>query len=950
MRPSRPLILVAATAAVSFSLTVPASAAPTAASSGGLSANAIKQIDALAQAKLGLTPTERKIDSKLLAADKIRRNVPLAAGVGRVATGVTTDKAGRTTVDIKATVSKDVLDKIGSLGGAVRDSQPRFGSIRADVPLAGLEALAATPGVSRIETANGAMTARMGDAPKPLSKAEREAQVRSRVATALGQKAAGKKVTSKSTAAVTPLVGDVTSEGDATHAAATARTRQRVSGIGVKVCVLSDGVDSLDASIASDDLPADVDVLPGEAGSGDEGTAMLEIVHDLAPKAKLGFATAFTSAESFAQNILDLRASGCDIIVDDVIYFAESPFQDGPIAQSVISVTNDGALYFSSAGNEQNVDDGTGGNWEGDFVSSGQGIGKFAGVAHDFDPGPGVQKVDPLSEDSAGVPAILQWNDALGHSGNDYDLYAVDGAGNVVAFSNDVQDGTQDAFEGFLVPFVSGGAKLAVVKFSGADRYFQITPFRGLFASGGGLTGFNTPGVTRGHSAVPAAYSVAAVPAHLAFPRAIAPGVVNPSGPFPGVYTAAQQSEVYTSDGPRHVFYNPDGSPITPGNLTSTGGTVRAKPDIAAADGTETTVPGFQPFYGTSASAPHAAAIAALVLGSNPGITPAEIRSALTSTAIDIEAPGYDRDTGFGIVMANRVLQATGATPQPFAVAGTPTVTPTTGDHDAFLEPGESASVAIPVTNEGDAAAASTRVQLTTTTPGVTITPTVQNYGRILVGATTTSAPFTLTLAPTYEAGAPVDLHIKVSFVGAYSPQARDAQAQTGQPSSTVVTAAYAGAAVPIPDNSTVGATATATVSGVGRLSRVSFSIDGTTCSATEGSTTVGLDHTFVGDLVGTLTAPNGAQVVLFANEGGAGNNFCQTVFVDSATRSIQDALNTDAPFTGEWAPEEPLNSLLGGTADGTWTFHVEDTAGVDTGSIRAFAVHVSGFVQGSGV
>jgi subtilisin-like proprotein convertase family protein len=947
MRPSRPLTLVAAVAAASLSLAVPATAAPAAASSGGLSATAIKQIDALAQAKLGLTKTEQKIDSNLLAADKIRRNVPLAAGVGKVATGVKTDKSGRATVDIKATVSKDVLAKIAAVGGSVRDSQPRFHSITADVPLSAMQSVAALPGVSHIGLAFGAMTDHAGPAVKPLSKADREANVKARVAAALKDKAS-KKATSA--AAVTPAIGDVTSEGDAAHAADKARTRFKVSGVGVKVCVLSDGVDSLAASQASGDLPPNVDVLPGEEGSGDEGTAMLEIVHDLAPKAKLGFATAFTSLESFAQNILDLRAAGCDIIVDDVIYFAESPFQDGPVAQSVISVTNDGALYFSSAGNEQNVDDGTAGNWEGDFVSSGQSIGKFAGVAHDFDPGPGVQKVDPLSEDSAGVPTILQWNDPLGHSSNDYDLYALDGAGNVVAFSNDVQDGTQDPFEAFSAPFVSGGARLAVVKFSGADRYFQLTPFRGLFASGNGLTGFNTPGVTRGHSAVPAAYSVAAVPAAAAFPREIAPGVPNPSGPFPGTYTSAQQSETFTSDGPRHVFYNPDGTPITPGNLTSTGGTVRAKPDIAAADGVSTSVPGFSPFFGTSASAPHAAALAALVMGSNPGITPAEVRQALTSTAIDIEGPGWDRDTGFGIVMANRVLQFTGATPQPLAEAGQPVVTPVGGDHDAFLEPGESANVAIPVTNNGDAAAASTRVQLTTTTPGVTITPTVQNYGRILPGATTTSAPFTLTLASTYEAGAPVDLHIKVSFVGAYSPQSSNAQAQTGQPSNTVIDAAYGGTAVPIPDASTVGASATVSVSNVGRLSRLSFSIDGTNCTADVGSTTVGLDHTFVGDLVGTLTSPSGASVVLFANEGGSGNNFCQTVFTDSATRSIEDALSTDAPFTGQWAPEESLNSLLGSNANGTWTFHVEDTAAVDSGSIRSFSLHVSGFVQGSGV
>ena len=117
---------------------------------------------------------------------------------------------------------------------------------------------------------------------------------------------------------------------------------------------------------------------------------MLEIVHDLAPNAALGFATAFTSDASFADNIRGAALPrGCDIIVDDVLYFDESPFQDGPIAQAVNDVTADGALYFSSAGNEGNVADGTAGNWEGDFVDSG--VGRSASspaTAHDFDPGP----------------------------------------------------------------------------------------------------------------------------------------------------------------------------------------------------------------------------------------------------------------------------------------------------------------------------------------------------------------------------------------------------------------------------------------------------------------------------------------------------------------------------------------------------------------------------------
>jgi uncharacterized repeat protein (TIGR01451 family) len=942
MRPFRPLVLVAV-GVTSVSLALPAAAAPgPAAATGGLSARTVAQIDALAQAKRGLSATQRKVDSRLVTEARQRRGLTAAVGVGRVATGVTTDKAGLTPVTVTGD-TKSTVAAVRAVGGQVRATSAKEGAVRADVPLTAVEALAARSGVSRIKVADDAITAGMGDRPAPLSKEQRETVLRKRVGDALAQaRADGRRVTT-SAAGPVAQVGAVTSEGDVTHAADAARARFRVTGTGIKVGVLSDGVDSLAASIASGDVPPDTEVLPGEAGEGDEGTAMLEIVHDLAPNAQLAFATAFTSAESFAANIRALRAAGADIIVDDVIYFAESPFQDGPIAQAVIDVTNDGALYFSSAGNEQNVDDGTAGNWEGDYDASGVSIGKFAGEAHDFDPSGLTQAIDPLSEDSAGVPAVLHWNDPLGASGNDYDLYAVAADGTVTAFSNDTQDGDDNPFEILGVP--SGTLGLAVVKYSGENRYFQVTPFRGRFESRNGLTAFNTPGVTRGHSAVPAAFSVAAAPAADAFPREIAPGVPSPSGPFPGVFTRDQQSETFTSDGPRRVFYNPDGTPITPGNLTSTGGEVRRKPDITAADGVVTTVPGFERFYGTSAAAPHAAAIAALILSGNPGIAPAEVRTALTTTAIDIEQRGWDRNTGYGIVMANRSLAYTGATPQPLAVPGDPTITGTT-DGDAFVEPGESATFTIPVTNRGDGPATGVSVQVTTTSPGVTVRPASRSYGTIPAGATKVGGAFTLRVPADWPLGTPVQLQVRVTFAGALSPQQVTEAIPVGEPG-PVRDFAYTGPAVAIPDGNAEGVSVPLAVTGVGTLSGATFSIDGTECTATAGATTVGLDHTYVSDLVGTLVAPDGTSVTLFDRDGGSGNNFCQTVFDDSAAEPIGAATSTDNPYSQAWRPESPLSALVSRPGDGTWTFTVADTALIDTGSVRAFSLHLAGYVGG---
>ncbi|MER6798929.1 S8 family serine peptidase, partial [Amycolatopsis mediterranei] len=134
----------------------------------------------------------------------------------------------------------------------------------------------------------------------------------------------------------------------------------------------------------------------------------------------------------------------------------------------------------------------------------------------------------------------------------------------------------------------------------------------------------------------------------------------NPAGPYPGLFTASSKWERFSSDGKRRLFYNADGTAITPGNVSSTGGTVRNKPDITAADGVATSVTGFQPFFGTSAAAPHAAAIAALLLSGRPTATPAQIRTALVSSAIDLGTPGFDTVTGNGVIMAGPALAALG--------------------------------------------------------------------------------------------------------------------------------------------------------------------------------------------------------------------------------------------------------------------------------------------------
>ena len=126
--------------------------------------------------------------------------------------------------------------------------------------------------------------------------------------------------------------------------------------------------------------------------------------------------------------------------------------------------------------------------------------------------------------------------------------------------------------------------------------------------------------------------------------------------PFTG---PANTNETFSSDGPRKIFYNPNGTPITPGNLlfATNGGTTLQKPDFAAADGVSTKTPGFLPFFGTSAAAPHAAGIAALILQAKPNYTPAQVKAAMRATALDSMAAGVDRDSGYGIIDAYGAVQ-----------------------------------------------------------------------------------------------------------------------------------------------------------------------------------------------------------------------------------------------------------------------------------------------------
>jgi hypothetical protein len=78
----------------------------------------------------------------------------------------------------------------------------------------------------------------------------------------------------------------------------------------------------------------------------DEGRAMLQIIHDIAPEANLAFRTGFINSVDFAQGIMELKDAGCNIIVDDITYITEPFFRDGIVAQAVNTVVAEGLHIF----------------------------------------------------------------------------------------------------------------------------------------------------------------------------------------------------------------------------------------------------------------------------------------------------------------------------------------------------------------------------------------------------------------------------------------------------------------------------------------------------------------------------------------------------------------------------------------------------------------------------
>lgn len=559
--------------------------------------NFASQVAYLSSFKRTLSPSQCKISPDILLAIRTERDEKVRSRLSMPMRDSLHERFGSRMVDcdISAEVSDAILLRIIELGGVIKSSSPRFKAIHAQLPKDAIETLAEERDVIAIE---------------PVVAPEFH---RTNV-----------------------------SKGVRAHKADIVRETYGFTGRGIKVGVMSDSILHLETVQSSGDLP-NVTVLDGLSGlsyddNEGEGTAMLEIVHDMAPGASLYFATAYDTMAEMAENILALADAGCKVIVDDVVYFAEPAFQDGVIAQAVNEAVERGCIVFSSAGNSGNLDSGESGTWEGDFRPLANATA-FAGTdfsasgydaIHDFGTSDGCNGI--LSE-SYSRRIYLHWSDPVGGSSNDYDLFLYDRtSGDIYRSGTSVQNGTGRPMEYVTYPgnYRSDLAIAVLRKKGAASRFLRIDTHRGRLEVG-------TDGQTAGHNGCEKVVSIGAAQ------------VVNRA------FKASDPVEDFSSDGPRRMFFTPEGAAITPGNFLSTGGCLLQKVDFTAADGVSCATEGFRTFYGTSAAAPHAAAIAALILEVKPSLTRDEVFAVMRDTALSTN--GWNRTTGWGIIDAQSCIE-----------------------------------------------------------------------------------------------------------------------------------------------------------------------------------------------------------------------------------------------------------------------------------------------------
>lgn len=499
-----------------------------------------------------------------------------------------------------------------------------------------------------------------------------------------------------------------------------------VTGSGTMVGVMSDNVTSLSVIQGRGELPA-VFVVPGAAVgnlnpiAGDEGTMMLEEVHALAPGAELAFCGPETSVEYVACLGQLVNTAGASILVDDQAFSDEDLMSaNGTFAQGVATFLsqNPNVLLVTVTENYN------GSYWEGAYnpvsvASLGLGgstltcsaNGQVDSYINNFNGAVGEVLTVGVTKN---YPLTMQWADPFGANVSNFDVYWVNTATNASVCLG-AAGSTDTFFASSSVPLSTGTYDI----FIGTPDTSLSGKFMKFWVGGDGDTSLST-----------------STPGSVVSPQAFVPGVLT-TGATNAADGIGDTIESYSGQGPVHLIF-PSPMAIQAPSFVSL--------DAVYVDDVGTTFSsGWADglFHGTSAAAPNAAAVAALIRAAFPSLTPAELTSALQAGATPLGNSIPNGTFGYGRVDA---IGALGTIPFP-TMTGWPnqTVTPgTTSPPQAFTVGGVgNLTLSVKSSNSNLIPA----VLVPSGTPGVTVAPAT-------CGAPTTACTIALTPSLSGQTGA----------------------------------------------------------------------------------------------------------------------------------------------------------------------------------------------------
>ena len=362
---------------------------------------------------------------------------------------------------------------------------------------------------------------------------------------------------------------------------------------------------------------------PNNPPGSDEGRAMMQIVHDVAPGANLDFYTAFVSEQDFAAGILALANAGCRVICDDILYFAEPFYQTGVVGKAIQTVEQEGVIFLTSSNNSDSLgyqaawnpiqtatvgstvlrdtqNFGNGSPTQTVTVGASQNVSN-ATLRRSMESALRRSEIEPRSRgvlkqrrrrDRHG-----EWERSLHH------IHAPTGEHLYDCRSKPVRSRSGPYQRGLHQPCHAGHDQRCKLGHGAGSRNIALRP--------------------RGGSGECGEYS------------------------GPGRHTL--QSENFSASGAgTQLWFNNDGSAIPGGPF------VYNPVAVSGIDNIETTVPNFDPFFGTSAAAPSVAGVVADMLQANPNLTFARAKQILQQTALPFGDPLV---AGAGLVDAAAAVQ-----------------------------------------------------------------------------------------------------------------------------------------------------------------------------------------------------------------------------------------------------------------------------------------------------